>query len=203
MAMTGGQADIRAQGTGSEKGDWLRFFATWARSPLKVGAIAASSPDYCAAMVEHSTVHLPGRVLELGAGTGVVTRALLEAGVAPERITSVEYDPAFAKALKRRFPGVDVICGDGLDLTDTLAGREDEKFASVLLAIPIVRFPQEERRRLLSAYFERVVEGGNVTQLSYSLVPPVRPDPALFTVRSSAVVWANIPPARIWIYERA
>ena len=44
-------------------------------------------------------------MLELGPGTGVVTEALLERGIAPERITAVEYDPDFAAARRgRAFP---------------------------------------------------------------------------------------------------
>lgn len=201
--MTGANQRHHTERDRGEKGDWAKFFGTWVRNPLKMGAIAASSPNYCDEMVARSSTQIDGPVLELGAGLGVVTRALLRAGVAPGRITSIEYDRDFAQALTKRFPEVDVICGDGLDLSKTLAGREDEKFATVLLAIPIVRFSQERRREFLSTYFERIRPGGNLTQLSYSLVPPIRPDPSLFTVSSSPVVWANLPPARVWIYERA
>lgn len=189
--------------TRGEKGDWAKFLGTWARNPLKMGAVASSSPAYCAEMVARSTTALDGPILELGAGLGVVTHALLEAGVAPERITSIEFDRDFAQALEKRFPAVNVICGDGLDLTHTLAGRDSERFATVLLAIPIVRFSQEKRRDLLSRYFERIRPGGNLTQLSYLWTPPVRPDPSRFSVSSSPVVWANIPPAKVWVYRRA
>ena len=187
---------------GEHKGDWVKFFGTWMRHPGAMGAIAASSPRYCDEMVAQSTIGIDGPILELGAGLGVVTRALLRAGVDPRRIVSIEYDPEFAEALKTRFPEVEIICGDGLDLTETLADRQDQRFASILFAIPIVRFPQDRRRALLDRYFERILPGGNLTQLSYSWVPPVRPDPARYTVSSSPVVWANLPPARVWVYRR-
>ncbi len=190
-------------GDGQRKGDWVKFLGTWVRNPGKMGAIAASSPRYCDEMVARSTTGLDGPILELGAGLGDVTRALLRAGIEPRRITSIEYDPQFAKALVQRFPGVDIICGDGLDLTQTLAGREDQRFATVLLAIPIIRFPMERRRALLDHYFERIAPGGNLTQLSYYWTPPIRPDPERYQVSSSQVVWANLPPARVWVYRRA
>lgn len=194
---------MTGEAEGRHKGDWVKFFGTWMRHPGAMGAIAASSPRYCDEMVAQSTTHLDGPILELGAGLGVVTRALLRAGVEPSRITSIEFDKDFAKALAERFPEVDVICGDGLDLTETLAGREGERFASILFAIPIVRFPQERRRELLDHYFERIMPGGNLTQLSYSWVPPIRADPARYATSSSPVVWANLPPARVWVYRRA
>ena len=90
----------------TRRGDWARFLATWIRHPVKIGAIAPSSPSYCAEMVARATTRLDGPILEIGPGLGGVTRALIEAGVAPERITSIEYDPDFARTLRQRFPRV-------------------------------------------------------------------------------------------------
>lgn len=184
------------------EGDWARFFANWVRHPVKMGAVAPSSRAYCNMMVRHATIDLDGPILELGPGLGVVTRTLLEHGVAPERITSIEYDSEFARQLQRRFPGVNVINGDGFDLDRTLGDRRDEKFAAILMAIPIVSFSQEKRQALFTDYLSRLVPGGNLTELSYMLTPPVRPVPGVFSVSSSPRVWNNIPPARVWIYSQ-
>jgi len=181
-------------------GDLLRFFGTWVRNPLTLGAVAPSSASYCAAMVAASTTGIEGPVLELGPGLGVVTRALLEAGVAPSRITSIEYEPEFAKTLQRRFPEVNVIHGDGFDLDETLHDGGATRFATILFAIPIVKMAQHERQALFARYFARLLPGGNLTQLSYLWTPPVKPVAGRFDVSSSPIVWDNIPPARVWIY---
>ena len=47
------------------------------------------------------------RVLDVGAGTGVGTRRLVELAGA-DRVTAVEPSPPFVEALRHRFPGVDV-----------------------------------------------------------------------------------------------
>lgn len=182
--------------------DLARFFGTWMRHPLSMGAVAPSSARYCATMVAAATTHLDGPVLELGPGLGNVTRALLDAGVDPSRITSIEYDPDFARTLRQRFPEVNVVHGDGLDLDKTFADGGERRFAAILLAIPIVQFPQERRQALLASYFRRLLPGGNVTQLSYLWKPPVKPVPGAFRASGSPIVWDNIPPARVWIYER-
>ena len=182
--------------------DWSRFLAAWMRNPGKMGAIAPSSPSYAAMMVSHASVAVEGAILELGPGLGVVTRALLDAGVAPGRITAIEFDPDFAGTLRRRFPGVDVVTGDGFDLDRTLAARRGETFAAILFAIPILHLPQARRQALFAGYFERLRPGGNLTQLSYMPVPPVRGLPGVFTVQGSRRVWDNIPPARVWVYSR-
>ncbi|ORE97554.1 rRNA adenine N-6-methyltransferase family protein [Aurantimonas sp. 22II-16-19i] len=189
--------------TRAAESDWLPFLATWVRSPVKMGAVAPSSRTYCRTMVRHATTQLDGPILELGPGLGVVTRTLLEQGVAPERITSIEYDRDFARKLQQRFPQVNVIQGDGLDLDKTLGPVADSpKYAAILFAIPIVNMSQAKRQALFSRYFERLLPDGNLTQLSYMVTPPVRPVPGVFSVSSSRRVWTNIPPARVWIYAR-
>ncbi|MBP0617947.1 class I SAM-dependent methyltransferase [Jiella mangrovi] len=189
--------------TESGAGDWLPFLATWVRSPVKMGAVAPSSRSYCRMMVRHATTAIDGPILELGPGLGVVTRTLLEQGVAPERITSIEYDQDFARKLQRRFPKVNVINGDGIDLEKTLGPAEDSpKYAAILFAIPIVNMSQAKRQALFTRYFERLLPGGNLTQLSYMVTPPVRPVPGVFSVSSSRRVWTNIPPAKVWIYDQ-
>ncbi|WP_182086626.1 methyltransferase domain-containing protein [Aureimonas sp. ME7] len=188
---------------GEKRRDLARFFGTWMRSPVKMGAVAPSSARYCATMVASATTGLDGPILELGPGLGCVTRALLDAGVEPARITSIEYDAEFARLLKERFPAVNVIQGDGFDLDKTLGDGGATKFAAILFAIPIVNFAQEERQALFRRYFERLRPGGNLTQLSYLWKPPVKAVPELFDVSASPIVWDNIPPARVWIYSQA
>ncbi len=187
----------------SERGaDLARFFGTWIRHPIKMGAVAPSSPRYCATMVAAATTHIDGPILELGPGLGVVTRALLNAGVAPERITSIEYDREFASTLRERFPRVNVIQGDGFDLDATLGDGGSTSFAAILFAIPIVHMEQAERQALFSTYFRRLRPGGNLTQLSYLWKPPVKSVAGVFDVSSTPIVWDNIPPARVWIYSQ-
>lgn len=191
-----------ASHNGGGAGDWARFLGTWVRHPIKMGAVAPSSRSYCAMMVRHATTELDGPILELGPGLGVVTRTLLESGVEPERITSIEYDQDFADMLRKRFPRVNVIHGDGFDLDKTLGSRRSDKFAAILFAIPIANFSRERRRALFQDYFSRLLPGGNLTQLSYLLKPPVEAVPGVFSVSASPRVWSNIPPARVWIYSQ-
>jgi phospholipid N-methyltransferase len=49
--------------------------------------------------------------------------------------------------------------------------------------------------------YDRLVPGGNVTQLSYSFTPPQDAVPGRFTVEKSKWVTANLPPGRVWIYR--
>ena len=58
--------------------DDLRFGFQWAVKPRSVGAIAPSGRQLARAMAAQVDPALPGSVVELGPGTGVITRALIE-----------------------------------------------------------------------------------------------------------------------------
>ena len=61
--------------------DEFRFIRTWATSPKKMGAVSPTSRALARLMVKHAAPDPAGMTLELGPGTGVVTEALLEAGI--------------------------------------------------------------------------------------------------------------------------
>ena len=92
------------------------FFRSWTCDPLRVGAIAPSGPALAAMMTgEVSAASSP--VIELGPGTGVFTRALLERGVAEHDITLVEFGSDFVSLLERRFPQARVLQLDAAKLS--------------------------------------------------------------------------------------
>ena len=93
--------------------DEVRFLSTWLQSPLKTGALSPSSPALAKAMALEIDPSVPGPVVELGPGTGPVTEAILARGITPQRLILVEFNQEFCALLRRRFPGVTVIEGDG------------------------------------------------------------------------------------------
>lgn len=182
--------------------DELRFFKTWAASPLKMGAVSPTSRALAELMVEHAHPDPAGWTLEVGPGTGVVTEALIRAGTPPERLVSVEYDRDFCRLLRKRFPGVHVIQGDALKLGETLGEFRDIRFSAALSGIPLLMLPKPKRVAYLDDVLDRLVPGGVVSQLSYSLTPPQDPVAGRFTVDKSKWVTFNLPPGRAWIYSR-
>lgn len=181
----------------SEQFEFLRGLIA---RPKGVGAIAPSSPALARAIAHEIDPALPGPVLELGPGTGVVTEALIERGVAPSRITAIEYDPDFAVRVSERCPGVTVIRGDAFNLNETLGHTNSAPYAAVISGLPLLNWPMAARRALIEDAFRRLSPGAPLVQFSYGLTPPV-PESADFAVRRAAVIWANIPPARVWVYR--
>lgn len=186
-----------ASNTAAQHLDFLRGLIA---RPKNVGAIAPSSPALSRAIAREIDPTVPGPVLELGPGTGVVTEALIERGIAPERITAIEYDPEFAKMVQHRFPKVHVVRGDAFDLTKTLG--DGGPFAGIVSGLPLLNHPIERRRALIEGALGRLKPGAPYVQFSYGTRPPIEPT-AGATVRRAAVVWLNLPPARVWVYKRS
>ena len=168
-------------------------------SPKGVGAIAPSSAALARAIALQADPDQPGGVLELGPGTGVVTEALIARGFGAGRITAIEYDPEFVRRVRERCPGVNVIEGDAFALNRTLR-PEDTGYCAIISGIPLLNWPQERRQALIEGALERVRPHAPFIQFSYGLTPPV-PATDGFEVSRAAVIWANLPPARVWVYR--
>src|SRR3546814_12710981 len=112
-------------------------------------------------------------VLELGPGTGIITKAILARGVAPENLASIEYSTPFYQHLKNTIPGVHFINGDAFDLDRTLGDWKDRKFDAVVSAIPLLSFPMERRIAMLEDLLDPLPPGRPVVQIPYSPVSPI------------------------------
>jgi phosphatidylethanolamine/phosphatidyl-N-methylethanolamine N-methyltransferase len=175
----------------------FRFFRALAARPKNVGAVMPSGGQLARAMA--AQIRGEGPVLELGPGTGCITKAIL-AHVAPQHLTAIEYDNDFASALKARFPAITVIEGDAFDLDKTLNGAH-ETFVAIVSGLPLLNFPMTDRHRLIESVLARLTPGGRFIQFSYGLNAPLVP-PDGYTVCRAAFAWANIPPARVWVYQK-
>ncbi len=180
----------------------IRFFKGWIDGPKSVGAILPTSAVTARRMASVISPASGLPVLELGPGTGIITKAILGRGVAPENIVSIEYSTDFYRHLKKTIPGVNFINGDAFDLETTLADWRDRKFDAVVSAIPMLSFPMEKRIALLEDLLGRMPPGRPVVQITYSPVSPIDARPDRFHIRHLDFVVRNIPPAQLWVYSR-
>lgn len=182
--------------------DEVRFLRSWFDKPLQVGAVAPSSPTLARLMARFVDPASTGSVVELGPGTGVVTKALLERGVAADRIVSIEYDGDFCKLLRNRFPGVHFVHGDAYEMRHALLDVADKPLAAVVSSLPLFTRPLPQRLRLLDEAFSLLAPGAPFIQFSYALVPPVPAGAGRFAIERTNWVVMNLPPARVWVYRR-
>jgi len=181
--------------------DELRFLSSWIRSPLKMGAVAPSSPALTRAMAAQVDLGLPGPIVELGPGTGVATKALLERGIKPERLVLVEYSREFCDLLKERYPTAKVVQGNAYRLRETLADIVREPLAAIVSGLPLLTRPLPERVRLLEIALRMLGPGAPFIQFSYGPKAPIPARPGHWSVTGSPRIWQNLPPARVWVYR--
>ena len=194
--------DHQRSGASGALRDEIRFLRGLVARPRTTGAISPSGPALTRAMASHVDPSETLPVIELGPGTGVVTKALLARGVDPKRIIAIEYSPEFCRLLRERFPGVTVVEGDAYDLDRTLGDRVD-RVSAVISSLPLVARPLPDRIRLIEAGLARMAPGKPFIQFSYLVKGPLEGVPGRFTAEASRWIWMNLPPARVWLYRRA
>ncbi len=176
------------------------FFRRWLANPMKVGAILPSSPQLARLVARQAHPASDQCVVELGPGTGPVTKALLAAGIAPDRLFVVEIDAALCAHLRTEFPNVAVIQGDARNLKTLLPAGWVGKVACVVSGIPMLPLPLDVQRDLIGAAFDVMAPGGEIVQYTYSPAPPLPAKPLGLEGRRKGLAMLNFPPAWVWSY---
>ena len=187
------------------------FLRELVTQPGTVGAICASSPRLAARMAALVDARQPGLVVELGGGTGVITAALLAAGIAPARLVVVEQSAALAEHLRRRFPEVRVLQGDAAEIGHWHAQGHlptaDDGAAlpihTIVSGLPLLSIPHAARQRILRAGAHALAPHGRLLQFTYALRGPSPWQSAGLHRQHSERVLANLPPARIDVMGHA
>ncbi|MCF8534327.1 MAG: phospholipid methyltransferase [Reyranella sp.] len=184
------------------------FLKRWLRRPFAMGAVVPSGRLLAEAMARATLAALqgwPGHVVELGAGTGEVTKALLAAGVPPDRLALVERDPELAAFLRRHFEALRIIEGDAVRLPRLLADNQTAPIAAVVSSLPLLSLPTEIVNGIVHGIFEALPRGAALVQFTYGPTPPVprvlRENLRLVGTRSQRI-WRNVPPAVVWTFRR-
>lgn len=181
--------------------DVLPFFRALISNPLRVSAIAPSSRTLARAITaEISPDHAP--VLELGPGTGIFTRALLERGIPEENLVLVEADPRLAALLGARFPKACVLNIDAAELTtQPVPGA----VGAVVSGLPLLSIAAPKVAAILQGAFAHLRPGTAFHQFTYRPRCPVPRDTldrlGLVAQRSKIVPW-NLPPAMVYRFTR-
>ncbi|MFN3546727.1 MAG: phospholipid N-methyltransferase PmtA [Mesorhizobium sp.] len=182
--------------------DELRFLRGMIETPRAVGAIMPTSAAVSRLMASVIDTNSGLPVLELGAGTGVITRAILARGIAPQKLHLVEYSADFADHLRRTFPRANVLQGDAFDLDQTLGENRDLVFDTVISGVPLLNFPVAQRIAYVEDLLDRLPAGRPVVQFTYGPFSPVPAGRGNYTVEHLGFVLRNMPPAQLWIYRR-
>jgi len=200
------------------------FFREFLRTFHTTGAVLPSGRCLASALARfvRQQSPQPRRILEVGPGTGAVTRCII-AGMGPtDQIDLVELNDAFVRRLKRRFedePAFRAVADRARVLHCPVEDLpRSDRYDLIVSGLPLNNFTVAEVERILAALTELLAPGGTLSFFEYIAVRSARAlvsGPAeRLRLRGIAralravldghelrreAVWLNVPPA--WVHH--
>lgn len=184
--------------------DYARFIHAWLRRPRQTASIVPSSP-WLGRLMATQIDPEGGRVMELGGGTGALTREILAIGLPMDQLEVVEINEEFARNLRRALPGVRIIETPAQAVAAEAAGGEGG-YQCVISGLPLLAMGKALQHDILAEAFKLLRPGGTFVQFTYSPRPPAARSVARMLdleVRKIGTIVRNVPPATVFSYRRA
>jgi phosphatidylethanolamine/phosphatidyl-N-methylethanolamine N-methyltransferase len=196
----------RTQGSGRGT-----FLAAAVRSPRAVGTLLPSGPELARRLVAVVPRTNPGArpavVVELGAGTGAVTRAIAERAGPGAVVIAVERDPELAERLRERALGVRVVTADAATLPAILNEQGVHRADVIVSVLPWTLFDSRQQRDFLTIFAASLRADGVFTAAAYSSgywMPGARRfreqlEQTFGEVLPTRTMWRHVPPAMTYV----
>jgi phosphatidylethanolamine/phosphatidyl-N-methylethanolamine N-methyltransferase len=180
------------------------FLREWLANPQRTGAVAPSSPQLAAAMARWLPVDPESFVLELGPGTGAVTQGLIKQGLREDKLIAIEHNPKLAEMLREKFPRAQIIHGDAWQLDGLLQTLSEpvKQVGAVISSLPLLNFPVDKAEALAQKIRAALTPQGHWVQFSYHIGKKQLRGSSTFKLHASKIVWLNIPPARVSVFQK-
>lgn len=180
--------------------DLSLFLGQLIRRPTEIRAIAPTASAAAREMARLVTRDMEA-VAEIGAGTGTITRAILDRGLPPERLELYELNAAFCDRLRASFPGTTVHNRPAQDMVNVGCRNLD----AVISGVPTLPMSDEMQHAIVGAALWMMKPGAPFVQITYGTQPPlsekVRADLGLSFTRSRRI-WMNLPPAQVYVFRQ-
>lgn len=182
--------------------DFGLFFNKFLAKGRQISSAVPSSPAMVTGVLECVDFDRPGTIVELGAGTGPVTAAIVEQLRPHHRFVAVENDPDFCAVLRRRFPDVALLQGDATAIEEPLARMGIHKVDYVLSGLPTPALPPRALARLLRWLRESLSPDGCFVQIT--VVPALYRSfyRRIFEQVDYRMIWLNVPPGGVYCCGR-
>ncbi len=183
------------------------FFRQWLKDPFGIAALSPSSRQLARQMIAELP-HKAERVIELGGGTGVFTRALLEHGIKANDLFVLELNEALYEHLRANFNDVQLVCGDArkLDILARDAGFLDGGHVDAIISgLGLLPMSHDMQAQILHSAFATLRPDGRFIQFTYGPKSPVSREllnELGLSVRRAGIAWFNMPPATVYVYTR-
>lgn len=182
----------------------FRFLAQSLTRFRTTGAVLPSSPGLARAVADCvPPLANDAVIVELGPGTGVLTRELLRR-FPRNPLIAVEFNAVFAERLRRELPGVRIVTGCASRLRDHLdaLGVDADEVGAVVSGLPLLSLPRDLRGDIVASISDVLAPGCRYVQFTYSKRAWRRHVPSGFRLEKTRRVWLNVPPASVLPFTR-
>ncbi|MGL6073166.1 MAG: rRNA adenine N-6-methyltransferase family protein [Fimbriiglobus sp.] len=182
--------------------DWWLMVRKFLEQGTGVASFAPSSRFLARTMIKGIDYDKAKCIVELGAGTGSVTKEIL-ARVRPHtKFMIVERDPDFCNRLRNRFaayPNADIIEGDAAHIDTLLAERGLTNVDEIVSGLPLPSFPTEVRDAIIASSARALGHIGSFRQLTVMPWVYRKLYKGYFSDVRFHLVPINMPPAGVYV----
>ncbi len=149
--------------------DFTLFLGKFLKQGTAIASLAPSSPWLSRTTVRNIDWAAARVIVELGAGTGPITRVLAAQALPGCRVVVLERDPDFCRLLHERFADradLDVVQGDVRHLAAILADRGIIQADYIVSGLPVPSFPRDLQQALFRVVREVLRPEGTFNQIT-------------------------------------
>lgn len=172
----------------------LLFMKNFISSPKTIGSITPSSKKLARTMIKLGEISNNSIVVELGAGTGIITQTILDTVNLKTPLIIFEKDTSFYPKLMGYH---NTILYDNAFLLSSKLNMLREEVDIVYCGLPLLNFLEEQVDELLNQIYDVLKPGGKLICFQYTplLLPKFN---KVFSKCFLTFVFLNIPPAFVY-----
>jgi|TARA_R110000737_G_scaffold182215_1_gene205539 phosphatidylethanolamine/phosphatidyl-N-methylethanolamine N-methyltransferase len=179
------------------------FFKEFFKNKKLVGSMRPSSPALTEKMLSPIDFSKVKTIVELGPGTGVFTRQILERMAPDAQLLVFELHDQFYHNLKSTIHDerCHIVHDSAEKLSDYLEHYNLHKADVVISSLPLANFSKDLRGNIVSAAKDALTKDGIMTQFQYSLQSKKYLKSEFGKVKINYAFW-NFPPAFIYTCQK-
>jgi phospholipid N-methyltransferase len=146
----------------------IEFLHAFLKNPTKVGSITPSSPELALEMLKGVKPDADNVVIELGVGTGAITKFLQELVPDERSYLGIELDEALVRVVGKNFPDLNIVCGNAADMCEIYQQSGLGKVSYIISCLPFVSLPADIRDAVLDEVDKFMQRGCIFRTLQYA-----------------------------------
>ena len=146
----------------------IEFLQAFLKNPTKVGSIKPSSPELAMTMIAGLEPSVDNVVIELGVGTGAITKFLQNVVPDDRSYLGIELDSGLVKHLRKTFPDLNIVCGNAMETAAIHKRSGLGKVGYIVCCLPFVSLPAKVRSGVLEEVDKFMQDGCEFRTLQYA-----------------------------------